>query len=125
MKTKPAMLAVVVLAFAFVSSVANAAALRVVIIQTDDVAAYTKALGEGQKILANLGSTGKLRAWLARYAGPDSGAVAVAIEYADLETLAADEKKSSGDPAFKAWLKDLGKKRKILSDSIYVELDVK
>lgn len=125
MKSKPAMFAVVVLAFAFISSIANAAALRVVIIQTEDVAAYTKALGEGQKLLANIGSTGKLRAWLARYAGPDSGAVAVAIEYADLATLAADEAMSSKDPAFQAWLKDLGKMRKIVSDSIYVELEVK
>jgi hypothetical protein len=124
MKSKPAMLAIAVLVFAFVSSVMQAAALRVVIVQADDVAAYTKALSEGQKLLKDLGSTGKLRAWLARYAGPDSGAVAVAIEYADLETLAADEKKSSADPAFQKWLKDLGKQLKIISDSIYVELDV-
>ena len=124
MKSKSGMLAIAVLVFAFVSSVANAAALRVVIVQADDVAAYTKALGEGQKILTGLGSTGKLRAWLARYAGPDSGAVAVAIEYADLETLAADEMKNSKDPAFQKWLKDLGKTRKILSDSIYVELEI-
>jgi hypothetical protein len=124
MKSKSGMLAIAVLIFAFVSSAANAAALRVVIVQADDVSAYTKALSEGQKLLKDLGSTGKLRAWLARYAGPDSGAVAVAIEYADLETLAADEMKNSKDPAFQAWLKSLGKQRKILSDSIYVELNV-
>jgi hypothetical protein len=124
MKSKHVMLTIVVLAFALVSSVANAAALRVVIVQADDVASYAQALGEGQKLLKNLGSSGKLRAWLARYAGPDSGAVAVAIEYPDLETLAADEMKNSKDPAFQAWLKSLGKQRKILSDSIYVELDI-
>jgi hypothetical protein len=118
MKSKSGMLAIAVLIFAFVSSAANAAALRVVIVQADDVAAYTKALSEGQKLLKDLGSAGKLRAWLARYAGPDSGAVAVAIEYADLETLDADEKKSSADPAFQKWLKDLGKHRKIISYSI-------
>jgi hypothetical protein len=124
MRSKSALVAVVLLVSAFVSSVANAAALRVVIVQTDDLASYTKALGEGQKLLSGLKSSGKLRAWLARYAGPESGAVAVAIEYPDLETLAADEVKSSKDPAFQAWMKSLSAKRKILSDSIYVELDL-
>ena len=46
----------------------------------------------------------------------------VTIEYADLTTYAADDKKTSADAEFKTWIKGLDKYRKITSDSLYDEL---
>ena len=95
--------------------------LRVVRIQTDDVATYLKGLEQGKSIMKKLGLTQNLRVWRAQFAGPDAGSVVVAIEYPDMASFAAAEAKTSADPDYQEWLKGMLKVRKVVSDSIYRE----
>ena len=95
---------------------------RVVVVQTDDVAAYVKEIDKGRAMLKRLGSSGVLRVWQARFAGDATGSIVVAIEHPSLAALAADDAKMAADAEFQAWLKNLGKIRKVVSDSIYTEL---
>jgi hypothetical protein len=101
---------------------ANASTLRVVVVQTSDVAAYMKGLQDGQALLKSKGSSGQIRAWIARYAGPESGSIVVSVEYPSLEALAKDDAMMRNDADLRAWLQGLAKIRKIVSDSIYEEL---
>jgi hypothetical protein len=101
---------------------AEAATLRVVVVQTSDAAAYVKAVQDGQALLKSKGSPATLRVWKARFAGTDAGAIAVAVEYPNLEALAKDNDRMANDPELRAWLQGLDKLRKIVSDSIYEEL---
>ncbi len=101
---------------------AEATVLRVVVVQTGDVAAYVKEIERGKELMKKAGMTGQIRVWRARFAGDETGAIAVGIEYADLATFAADDKKMQTDPDVAAWLKGLDKLRKVVSDSIYDEL---
>jgi len=102
--------------------VANASTLRVVVVQTSDVAAYTKGLEEGKALLKSKGSQGNIRAWVATYAGPETGTVVVSVEYPSLEALAKDYALMRNDADLRTWLQNLGKIRKVVSDGIYEEL---
>ena len=102
---------------------AEAAVLRVVAVETTDVAAYAKAIEEGKALLKSKGSPAVIRVWQARYAGTDAGGVVVSVEYESLEKLAADDAKFEADADLQAWLASLAKIRKIVSDSIYVEVE--
>ena len=101
---------------------ANATTMRVVVVETSDVAAYAKALEEGKALLKKKGSPAELHLWSGRFAGPDAGHIAVTIEYPSLEALAKDDAMMRSDAELSAWLARLGKIRKIVSDSIYEEV---
>ena len=101
---------------------AQAAVLRVVMVETSDAAAYVKALEQGKALMKSKGVPANIRVWRARFAGNEAGAVAVGIEYANLEALAKADAALSSDPELRAWLAGLSKVRKIVSDSIYEEL---
>jgi hypothetical protein len=120
MLKKAALAFVCVLSLAAVS--AEAAVLRVVVVQTQDAAAYVKAIEQGRALLKAKGSPIVLRVWQARYAGENAGAIAVGAEFPSLEALAKDDAMMSSDPELRAWLASLDKLRKIVSDSIYTEL---
>ncbi len=104
------------------AAAAEATVLRVVVVETTDAAAYVKELQRGQAMMKQAGLTGQIRAWRARFAGAEAGAVVVSVEYADMATYAAEDKKMAADPEISAWLKGLDKVRKIVSDSMYDEL---
>ena len=104
------------------AGIANAATMRVVVVEASDVPAYVKAVHEGQALLKKKGSAAELHVWIARYAGENAGSVVVSIEYASLEALAKDDALMRSDAELVAWLERLGKLRKIVSDSIYEEL---
>ena len=117
-------------AFVFVASmvllsvaapVAEAAVLRVIVVQTDDLSAYVKEVERGQAIVKRLGGTATIRVWRARFAGPDAGRVVVTLEYPDLAAYVSDDGKLSADPEFQAFLKGIAKMRRIVSDSLYDE----
>src|SRR5882672_3895543 len=72
------------------ASAASADTLRVVVVQTTDAAAYVKALQDGAAILKSKGSAGRIRAWMATFAGPETGTVVVSIEYPNMEALTKD-----------------------------------
>jgi hypothetical protein len=122
MKTKWLLMAAVLVASSMFVSTVHATVLRVVVITTDDTAAYLKQIEQGQAVLKKLGSAAVLRVWRARFAGDRAGSIIVSIEYPDLVTYANDDKKVSASTEYQTWLKDLGKIRKVVSDSLYEEL---
>lgn len=97
-------------------------ALRVVIVQTTDTDAYVKELDKAKTMMKRLEIPAQLRVWKARFAGEETGSIAVALEYPNLTELAKAEAKMAADAEYSAWLKGLDKVRKVVSDSIYYEL---
>jgi ABC-type sugar transport system substrate-binding protein len=114
--------------FALVLSMASAASaqkttiLRVVIVKTDNAAAYAQALEKGKEIMKRLDVSYQVRVWQATFAGPNAGTVVAAIEYPSLAALADAQAKLAADKEGQAWMKELDKIRTIVSDSIYREL---
>jgi len=96
--------------------------VRVVVVKTDNPAAYAQALEAGKEIMKKAGVTAITRVYQASYAGPEAGAVVAAIEYPSITALAEAETKLRADKDYVAWIKSLDKIRTIVSDSIYREL---
>lgn len=122
MKSRLLLIGAVLFASSLLASVARATVLRVVVVQTEDAAAYEKQIEQGQALLKKLGSTTIIRVWRARFAGEHAGSVVVSIEYPDMVTFANEDKKVAADADYQAWLKGLSKIRKVVSDSLYEEL---
>lgn len=101
---------------------AQAAVMRVVVVQTTDVAAYTKELAQVQAHMTRLGGTATIRAWRARFAGSDTGSIVVSVEYKDMAEFAAIDAKMRDDAANVATMKNMDAIRTIISDSLYDEL---
>jgi hypothetical protein len=98
------------------------AVLRVVTLETTDVAAYVKEVERGNALLKKGGSSASMRVWRGQFAGADAGKLVVQLEYPDLAALARDNEKFSKDPEMQSWLKSVERLRKVLSDSVYQEL---
>jgi len=101
---------------------ADATVLRVVVVETNDVTTYMSQLNTLRGSLQRLGSKSTVRAWRARFAGPNAGSIVVAVEYADMATLAAEDSMIAKDAEYQATLKSMSQLRKIVSDSLYEEL---
>jgi hypothetical protein len=121
MKRFTVMLAALAGLFVLASS-AEATVLRVVVVETNDVAAYMGQLNTLKASLQRLGSKSTVRAWRARFAGPNAGSVVVAVEYADMASFAAEDSMIAKDSEYQATLKSMSQVRKIVSDSLYEEL---
>ena len=121
MKLMTVALAAALAVLAYASS-AQAAVSRVIIVDTADAAAYLKNLDKVRAMNTRLGNKGVIRTWRARFAGPQTGALVVVIEYADMNTFAAEDTKLRGDAEFQSLQKELDKTRKIVSDSLYDEM---
>lgn len=104
------------------ASAAEAAVLRVVVVESKDPQAYADAIEKGRTLMARKGITGKIRVWRGRFAGDRAGSIVSAAEYASLEELAKAETAMASDPELAAWLASLAPLRTIVSDSIYTEL---
>ena len=102
--------------------VAQAATMRILVVETSDAGAYAKALAQGEALLKSKGSQIEIRVWRARFAGADAGSVVISAEYPSLEALAKDEALMASDADLRSWLQSLDKLRKIVSDSIYSEV---
>lgn len=96
--------------------------IRVLVVKTDNPAAYAKELDTGRAILKKLKTTGEIRAWRASFAGPDTGMVVVTVEWKSLADLAADSKKIDNSKEMREWIAGLSSVRTILSDSLFNEL---
>ena len=96
--------------------------VRVVVVKTDNPAAYAQAIEAGKEIMKKAGVSANTRVYQASYAGPDAGAVIAAIEYPSITALAEAEMKLRADKDYVAWLKGLDNIRTIVSDSVYREL---
>ena len=99
----------------------KATVLRVVVVKTDDPAAYAQEIEKGRQVMKSLGIQGQTRVWQARFAGPEAGAVVVTIEYPNMAAFADAVAKTNASSEYQAWLKGLDKVRKIVSDSLYTE----
>ena len=121
MKRLTVMLAAVVGLFVLANT-ADATVLRVVVVETNDVTAYMGQLNTLKASMQRLGSKSTVRAWRARFAGPNAGSIVVAVEYADMATLAAEDSMIAKDAEYQATLKSMTQMRKIVSDSLYEEL---
>jgi len=95
---------------------------RVVILKTDNPAAYVEAIEKGKEIMKKAGVSANIHIYQAQYAGPDTGVVVASIEYPNLAALADAETKLRNDKDYAEWIKGLNKIRTIISDSIYREL---
>jgi hypothetical protein len=119
--------AMAVVALLFVCAATSAAfaqkatVVRVVVVKTDNPAAYAQEIEKGRQVMKGLGVQATTRVFQARFAGPEAGAVVVSIEYPSMDAFADAYKKTSASSDYQNWLKDLDKVRKIVSDSLYTE----
>jgi len=95
--------------------------LRVVVIKTDNPAAYVQEIEKGRQIMKSLGLQVTTRVWQARFAGPESGNVVASIEYPSMDAFAQAYAKTNASTDYQNWVKGLDKIRKIVSDSLYTE----
>ena len=124
MRKNAVMTIVVLLIVAAMSSAAlaqKATVLRVVVVKTDDPAAYAQAIEKGKVVMKSLGIQAQTRVWQARFAGPEAGMVVATIEYPSMAAFADAVAKTNASSDYQAWLKELDKVRKIVSDSLYSE----
>ncbi len=122
--SKAAAAAAVLLLVCAASSAAfaqKATVLRVVIVKTDDPAAYAQEIEKGRQVMKSLGIQAQTRVWQARFAGPEAGAVVVSIEYPNMAAFADAVAKTNASSEYQTWIKGLDKIRKIVSDSLYSE----
>ncbi|MGA9814402.1 MAG: hypothetical protein WBQ64_16575 [Terriglobales bacterium] len=99
----------------------KATVLRVVVVKTDDPAAYAQEIEKGRQVMKSLGVQGQTRVWQARFAGPEAGMVVATIEYPNMAAFADAVAKTNASSEYQAWIKGLDKIRKIVSDSLYTE----
>lgn len=102
---------------------AEATVLRVVVVETSDVAAYMGQINSLKASMQRMGVKSSVRVWQARFAGPNAGSIVVAVEYSDLAALAAADAMIAKDAEYQATLKSMAKIRKVVSDSLYEELN--
>jgi hypothetical protein len=124
MRKSTAMAVVFLLVVCAMSSAAlaqKATVLRVVVVKTDNPAAYAQEIEKGKQLMKSIGIQAQIRVWQARFAGPEAGAVVVSIEYPSMAAFAEADAKASASSDYQTWLKGLDKLRKIVSDSLYGE----
>ena len=99
--------------------------LRVVMVDTDDAAAYTAQLKEGSRLIKKVAPKMTMRAWRATFAGNATGAVIVGLEYpGSLADFATAWEKIQADKSVSKWLSGLSGLRTIVSDSLYNEISI-
>lgn len=96
--------------------------IRVVVVKTDNPAAYAQAIEAGKEIMKKAGVSANTHVYQASYAGPNAGSVVASIEYPSMAALADAEMKLRVNKDYIEWIKGLDKIRTIISDSIYREL---
>lgn len=83
---------------------------------------YRKRVGAARAISERLGVKGRLRMWRAELAGPETGAVAVGLEYPDLATYVADQDKLAADAEWQGLLSGLDELRTPTGRWLYQEI---
>ena len=116
------MSAVIGLALGSASAFAAAPILRVIVVQSSDLKAYLHEIDTLRAEFKKAGVPVTLRAWRARFAGTDTGAIIVSVEMADLATLAKVDEAQKSNADIAATMQRIGGLRKIVSDSLYEEL---
>jgi hypothetical protein len=101
---------------------AEPVALRVLVVQPTDLKAYLHELQAAQGIIKKAGMSTKVRIWQAQFAGPEAGTVIVSLEFANLAELAHYYELTRNNAELAAELAKLAPLRKVVSDSLYQEL---
>ena len=85
-------------------------------------AKYFEKLAKAQTIFARLGLPA-FRVWQSTLAGPNTGGLAIGIEYADMASFAAGQSKLQADAEWQKWIEDLRNwdKSTVTSNSILIE----
>jgi len=89
------------------------------------VDAFIAELERGKAILRRCGVEADIHAWLATYAGTDTGTVLVTLQFADQAAFFRSEQAFAAAPQdeeFRAWSQTLPEFRTVISDSLYVKL---
>lgn len=93
--------------------------LRVLVIKTDNLDHYAAEIAKGQAMITAKGARATLRVWRARFAGPEAGSVIVTVEYPSLQAYVDTERTMNADAEYVAWYRALGKRRAVVSDSLF------
>jgi hypothetical protein len=117
-----------VFAFAMAPSPSMAqAAPKVINVLTYDVAGdmpkFLELYKRAMVIMEKYGSTGESRLWTSTFAGPNTGTVAVAIEYPSMVSMAESGAKVFPSPEWKKLTDEFGATdMRILSNSVSVDI---
>jgi len=99
--------------------------LRVVVVHTDDAAAYIAHLNKGRMLIKAITPKMTIRAWQATFSGDTTGAMIVGLEYpGSLANFATAWEKVQADKSILEWFAGLDGLRKIVSDSLYNEIAI-
>jgi len=104
------------------STLAASSIMRVIVIQTADLKGYIHEIETLRSQFKKAAIPVTVRAWNARFAGPDAGSIVVTVEMPDLATLAKVDEAQKTNAEISATMQRIGALRKILSDSLYEEL---
>ena len=114
----------VVLSVAVTAGAEGPTALQVVSVdvKAKNQAKYLEKLANAQAIFARLGLPA-FRVWQSTLAGPNTGGLAIAIEYADMASFAAGQSKLQADAEWQKWLENLRNwdKSTVTSSSMLIE----
>ncbi len=91
-------------------------------VKAKNQAKYLEKLAKAQAIFARLGLPA-FRVWQSTLAGPNTGGLAIAIEYADMASFAAGQSKLQADAEWQKWLENLRNwdKSTVTSSSMLIE----
>jgi hypothetical protein len=84
--------------------------------------AYTQKVNDARSITERLGISGNFRIFHAELAGPNTGAVAVGVEYPDLATYVAETGKLTADAEWNKLLDELAGMRTLVGRWLYQEI---
>jgi len=102
---------------------AEPAVMRVVIIQTADLKTYTHELSVEEAMLRKVGVNCTFKVWQAHYAGPDTGAIVVALQFANWDMFTRYLNAGRLHPDLGAQMAKFNPSlRKVVSDSVYLEV---
>ena len=93
--------------------------MRVLVVQTNDAAAYAHEVANLQAIFRKTGQQVTLRVWRATFAGPDTGSIVVSVEVPSLTALAQMNEALRNNAEVAAEMKRIEAMRAVTSDSIY------
>jgi len=95
---------------------------RIIGVQVTDLKAYAHEVDVLRGQFKKAGVMVTLRIWRARFAGSDAGNLFVAVEMPDLATLAKVDELQKSNADIAATMQKIGAMRKIVSDSLYEEV---
>lgn len=129
MKALFALLAAAAVASAVPGAAASAAessepaVLRVVVIQTSDLKTYAHELSVEESMLRRVGVNCSFKVWQAHYAGPETGMVVVALQFANWDMFTRYLNAGKMHPELGAQMSKFNPSlRKVVSDSVYLEV---